>query len=142
VPITGLHHIDLAVSDVERSLDFYRSVLGPLGLEEAARYPSYRGTEEVVYLWVGKQMLGLRPADGGEFRYYGVGVEHFAVFVSTREEVNETYQRCLAMGANVHCPPDADNDEPDYWAMFVFDPDGIRLEIAHWAGSVPVGGRQ
>jgi hypothetical protein len=46
------------------------------------------------------------------------------------------------MGANVHCPPDADNDEPDYWAMFVFDPDGIRLEIAHWGRDVPVGGRR
>ena len=41
MPITGLHHIDLAVSDVERSLDFYRGVLGPLGLKEAARYPRY-----------------------------------------------------------------------------------------------------
>jgi len=134
--------ITLGVADLERSLRFYLGVLGPLGAKEAVRYKTYRGTEEVVYLWLGKQMLGLRPADGDEFRYYGVGVEHFAVFVDTPEEVNETYERCIAMDANIHHPPEEDNDEPGYWAMFVFDPDGIRLEIAHWPGTEPVGGRR
>lgn len=142
MPIRGLHHIDLAVSDLERSLEFYLAVLGPLGAKEAVRYKTYRGTEDVVYLWLGKQMLGLRPADDGEFRYYGVGVEHFAVFVDSRDEVDATHQRCLDMGANIHHPPEEDNDEPGYWAMFVFDPDGIRLEIAHWPGTEPVGGRR
>jgi catechol 2,3-dioxygenase-like lactoylglutathione lyase family enzyme len=137
VPINGLHHIDLAVSDVERSLRFYLDVLGPLGARKFKRYKTYRGTEDVVYLRIGPgtQGLGLRPADGGEHRYYDVGIEHFAVFVDSREEVDATYQRCLDIGANVHHPPEADNDEPGYWAMFVFDPDGIRLEVAHWPGA-------
>jgi catechol 2,3-dioxygenase-like lactoylglutathione lyase family enzyme len=133
VPITRLHHVDLAVSDVERSLEFYLGLLGPLGAEEYARYPSYRGTEEVVYLNLGGEpALGLRPADGGEHRYYGVGIEHLAVFVDNRAEVDEAYERCLEMGANVHHPPEEDRDEPGYWALFVFDPDGIRVEVAHW----------
>jgi catechol 2,3-dioxygenase-like lactoylglutathione lyase family enzyme len=133
VPIRRLHHVDLAVSDVERSLEFYLGLLGSLGAEEYARYPSYRGTEEVVYLNLGGEpALGLRPADGGEHRYYGVGIEHLAVFVDSREEVDEAYERCIQMGANVHHPPEEDNDEPGYWALFVFDPDGIRVEVAHW----------
>ena len=137
MPIAGLHHIDLAVKDVDRSLRFYLDVLGPLGVEEFARYETYRGTEEVVYLRIGPnaQGLGLRPADGGEHSYYSVGIEHFAVMVDRREDVDETYQRCLDIGANVHSPPEEDNDIPGYWAMFVFDPDGIRLEIAHWPGA-------
>ena len=132
MPIRGLHHIDLAVGDFERSLRFYLDVLGPLGAEEAVRYKTYRGTEEVAYLKLGTQYLGLRPADGGEHRYYEVGIEHFAVFVDSREEVDETYRRCVEMGANIHHPPEEDNDEPGYWAMFVWDSDGIRLEVAHW----------
>lgn len=135
--ITGLHHVDLAVSDPARSLDFYLSVLGPLGAKEAVRYKTYRETEEVVYLRVGDQYIGIRPADGGEYRYYDVGIEHLAVFVDRREEVDETYRRCVEMGANIHHPPEADSDEPGYWAMFVFDPDGIRLEIAHWPTGHP-----
>lgn len=135
MPITGLHHVDLAVSDLQRSLDFYLAVLGPLGAEEAWRYKTYRGSEEVVYLRLGSQALGLRPADEGAYRYYGVGIEHFAVFVDTREEVDEAYRRCLELGAEIHFPPQEDRDEPGYWAVFVFDPDGIRLEIAHWPQS-------
>jgi catechol 2,3-dioxygenase-like lactoylglutathione lyase family enzyme len=85
--VTGIHHVDLAVRDVERSQAFYMAVFGPLGAAEAFRYPTYRGSEEVVYLRLGGQYLGLRPADGGDHRYYDVGIEHLAVFVESREEV-------------------------------------------------------
>jgi catechol 2,3-dioxygenase-like lactoylglutathione lyase family enzyme len=144
VPIAGLHHVDLAVRDLERSLAFYLAVLGPLGAEEAFRYKTYRGSEEVVYLRLGGQYLGylgLRPADGGEHRYYEVGIEHFAVFVDSRQEVDETYERCVNLGADIQFPPEEDRDEPGYWALFVFDPDGFRLEVAHWpnAPSAPAG---
>jgi hypothetical protein len=44
--------------------------------------------------------------------------------------VDDAYQRCLAMGANVHHRPELDRDIEDYYALFVFDPDGIRVEIA------------
>jgi catechol 2,3-dioxygenase-like lactoylglutathione lyase family enzyme len=47
MPARAIHHVDLAVSDVERSLAFYLAVLGPLGLHESECYPTYRGTEEV-----------------------------------------------------------------------------------------------
>lgn len=132
MPIRGIHHIDLAVSDLERSLEFYTGVFGPLGAEEDARYPTYRGTEEVVYLRLGGQAIGLRQADGGEHRYYAVGVEHIAIQLDSVEEVDAAYKRCLELGVKIHFPPEEDNDEPGYWAFFFFDPDGFRLEIFHW----------
>ncbi len=129
MPARGIHHIDLAVRDVERSVAFYLGLLGPLGLEEDARYVTYRGTEEVVYLRYGDQFLGLRAADGGEHRYYEVGIEHIAFYVDTRAEVDQAYERSLAMDARVHFPPEQDRDLPDYYELFVFDPDGIRVEV-------------
>jgi catechol 2,3-dioxygenase-like lactoylglutathione lyase family enzyme len=133
MPARGIQHIDLAVSDVERSLAFYLDLLGPLGLEETVRFPTYRGTEEVVYLGFGDELvsgaLGLRPADGGEHRYYDVGVEHIAFEVDTREEVDEAHKRCLEMGGKVHHPPEEDRDIAGYYAVFVFDPDGMRIEV-------------
>ena len=134
MPITGLHHVDLAVRDLERSLEFYLAILGPLGAAEAFRYKTYRGTEGVVYLRVGRGFLGLRQADGGEHHYYDVGIEHFAVFVDNRDEVDETYERCRKLGVKIHFPPQEDQDEPGYWALFFFDPDGFRVEVAHWPG--------
>ena len=134
MPIRGLHHVDLAVSDVERSLAFYLDLLGPFGWRVAARYPTYRGTEEVVYLGStpGEGRFGLRPADGGGHRYYDVGVEHIAFEVDTADEVEAAHARAAASGAQIHFPPEEDRDEPGYHAFFVFDPDGIRVEIFSW----------
>lgn len=141
MPAKGIHHVDLAVTDVERSLAFYLDLLGPLGWAETIRYPTYRGTEEVVYLRdpATKVAFGLRPADGGEHRYYEVGLEHVAVEVERRDEVDEAYARCLSSGANIHFPPEDDRDEPGYYALFVFDPDGIRVEVFCWSRDETTG---
>jgi catechol 2,3-dioxygenase-like lactoylglutathione lyase family enzyme len=98
----SIHHIDLAVSDVERSLAFYLGLLGPFGMREAGRFPTYRGTEEVVYLAFGDQYLGLRQADGGEYRYYDVGMEHLAFYVEKREDVDAAHRHALDMGMRIH----------------------------------------
>jgi catechol 2,3-dioxygenase-like lactoylglutathione lyase family enzyme len=132
VPGRGIQHVDLAVSDVEQSLSFYRALLGPLGLQEYARFPSYRGTEEVVYLTFGRSFLGVRPADGGSYRHYDVGLEHLAFQVDTREEVDEAHQRCIAAGAKIESPPEehyVDVEGEDYYSFFAFDPDGVRIEV-------------
>ena len=118
--------------DAERSLAFYLGLLSPLGVKEDCRFSSYRGTEEVVYLSIGNQLLGLRPADGGEHHYYDVGLEHLAFVVDTRQEVDDAYARCLELGVKVHFPPEEDRDLPGYWKFFVFDPDGIRIEVAYF----------
>ena len=105
------------------------------------RYPTYRGTEEVVYLGPQDEPesgrlstgFGLRPADGDSHRYYGVGVEHIAFEVDTTDEVEEAYARASAAGAKIHVPPEEDRDEPGYYAFFVFDPDDIRIELFSWA---------
>jgi catechol 2,3-dioxygenase-like lactoylglutathione lyase family enzyme len=141
VPAKGIHHVDLAVADVERSLAFYLALLGRLGWAEEVRYPTYRGTEEVVYLQdpTTATMLGLRRADGGEHHYYSVGIEHLAFEVDDRDEVDAAYSRCLAQDANVHFPPEDDRDVEDYYALFVFDPDGIRIELFCWQRPATVG---
>jgi len=138
MPIKGIDHVDLAVSDVERSLAFYLGIFGPLGAQEAFRFPTYRGTEDVVYIRLGDQYLGLRPADGGKHRYYGVGLEHLAIQVDTREELEQVYERCLALEADIHFPPQEDRDIPGYWELFVFDPDGLRIEAAFYPPDVVV----
>lgn len=132
MPARDIHHLDLAVTDVERSVAFYYAVLGPLGLTEWGRIPSYRGTEEVVYLRFGTQMIGLRPADGGEHRYYDVGIEHLAFRVDHQNEVDEAYERCVSTGAKIHYAPEPDRNLEGYYAFFAFDPDGIRIEVFSW----------
>lgn len=137
VPARGIQHVDLAVGDVERSLAFYDVVLGPLGLKEKYRLPTYRRTEEVIYLEYGVQGFGLRPADGGEFRYHEVGIEHLAFEVDRRDEVDEAYRRCVSAGGKIQSSPEPHyvEDGEDYYAFFAFDPDGIRIEVFCWPSS-------
>jgi catechol 2,3-dioxygenase-like lactoylglutathione lyase family enzyme len=129
MPGRGIQHIDLAVEDVDASLAFYLEVLGPLGFKEERRYPSYRGSEEVVYCSFADEWMGLRPADGGKFTYYDVGMEHLAFLVDTKEEVDEAFDRAKGLGAEIHHPPEYDNDIEGYYAFFVFDPNGFRIEV-------------
>jgi catechol 2,3-dioxygenase-like lactoylglutathione lyase family enzyme len=132
MPGRGIQHLDLAVADVEESLSFYRMLLEPLGLKEYSRVPSYRQTEEIVYLELGHSLLGLRPADGGTHRHYDVGLEHFAFQVDTRDEVDDAYERCRSVGVSIESPPEehyVDQPDEDYYAFFAFDPDGIRVEV-------------
>ena len=132
MPARKIQHVDLALGDVERSLSFYQALLGPLGLTEYDRTPSYRGTEAVVYFRFGRSFLGVRPADGGTYRHYDVGLEHLAFQVDTRDEVDEAYARCISAGGTIESPPEehyVDSEEEDYYAFFAFDPDGIRIEV-------------
>ena len=130
MPARGIQHVDLAVGDVERSLVFYSALLGPLGFKEKFRNPTYRGTEEVVYLEYGVQGFGLRPADG-------IGIEHLAFEVDRADEVDEAYERCIAAGGTIQSPPEPHyvQDGEDYYAFFAFDPDGIRIEVFAWPSS-------
>jgi catechol 2,3-dioxygenase-like lactoylglutathione lyase family enzyme len=61
-----------------------------------------------------------------------VGIEHLAFEVDERDEVDAAYSRCLAQEAKIHFPPEEDRDIEDYYAFFVFDPDGIRVEVLWW----------
>lgn len=143
--IRGADRIDLVVRDVDRSLAFYVSMLGPIDLAVEGRFLTYRGTEEVVCLGFGQQhvpggqpetRLGLRNADGGEHHYFEVGIEHLASTVNSRSEVDGAYQRCLSVDAPIDCPPEEESDLPGYYAFLVFDPDGIRIEVCHWTDQV------
>jgi catechol 2,3-dioxygenase-like lactoylglutathione lyase family enzyme len=58
-----------------------------------------------------------------------VGIEHLAFEVERRKEVDEAFERSRQLGARIHYPPEEDRDLDDYYAFFVFDPDGFRIEV-------------
>ena len=118
-----IHHLSFAVTDIHRSATFYDAVLAPLGYG--------RVWEDVTFVGYGTRpgedifALKLRPENPG---VPGDGF-HVAFAAPSCEAVQLFYKAALANGgtdnggAGLH--PEYG---PEYFAAFVIDPDGYRIE--------------
>ena len=131
---TGVHHVDLVVSSIERSLPFYRELLGPLGWHRIREVEGERG-ETIWYLGGPGTGIGLREAQtDGDYDRYRLGLHHVALEASTRAAVDERYRWLVESGARIESPPREYGYIPGYYAVFFYDPDGIKLEIVNVPG--------
>jgi glyoxylase I family protein len=131
---SALHHVDLVVSSIERSLPFYRDLLAPLGFHRIGEVEGERG-ETIWYLSGADCSLGLREAQSeGSFDRYRVGLHHLALEAGSRGVVNERAEWLRAQGAEIESGPEEYSYVPGYYAVFFYDPDGIKLEIVHVPG--------
>ena len=133
---SALHHVDIVVSSIERSLPFYRELLAPLGFHRIGEVEGERG-ETIWYLSGAGGSLGLREAqNGGEKPYdrYRVGLHHLAFEAGSRALVDERAEWLRAQGAEIESGPEEYSYVPGYYAVFFYDPDGIKLEIVHVPG--------
>ena len=129
----GVHHIDLVVSSIERSLPFYRDLLGPLGYVGISEVEGERG-ETIYYLWGPSTSLGLREAQSEREQpvdRYEVGLHHLAFDAVARSAVDERADWLVARGAEIESGPKEYAYQLGYYAVFFYDPDGIKLEIVH-----------
>ncbi|MFJ7774815.1 VOC family protein [Streptomyces yangpuensis] len=124
-------HVGLNVTDLERSLAFYRDaldfqVLGE-GKEEDRRYAFLgRDGELVLTLW--------QQADGA-FAPAAAGLHHLAFSAGAIEEVRAYEERLRGLGVDfAHEGVVAHGEGTASGGIFFHDPDGTRLEI-----SVPTG---
>jgi glyoxylase I family protein len=129
-----IHHIDLNVSDLERSRAFYGRILLEIGYRpidysgpgEPAGYDWISPATSGVCLSIGLYGAGNRSAKHDRF---APGIHHLALRADSREKVDQLYQTLLQMKAEVLDPPkDYPKYEPGYYAVFFLDPDGIKLE--------------
>jgi glyoxylase I family protein len=129
----GVHHVDLVVSTLERSLPFYRDLLGPLGYHRVSEVEGERG--ETIYYLVGPATsVGLRQATsdrGKPHDRYEVGLHHLAFEAASRSAVDERERWLREVGAQIESPAREYAYSLGYYAVFFYDPDGIKLEIVH-----------
>ena len=134
---TGVHHVDLVVSSIERSLPFYTELLGPLGFHRVSEVEGERG-ETIWYLGGPGSAVGLREAQSESDKYdrYRVGLHHVAFEADSRAQVDERAEWVRAHGAEIESEPQEYAYLPGYYAVFFYDPDGLKLEIVHVPGLV------
>jgi catechol 2,3-dioxygenase-like lactoylglutathione lyase family enzyme len=131
----GVSHVDLVVSSVERSLPFYRGLLEPLGYTRLREIVGERG-ETIFYISIPERYegsVGLREAQGPDRAHdrYAVGLHHVCFNAASRALVDERTAWLHEQGARMESEPREYDYAPGYYAVFFYDPDGIKLELLH-----------
>jgi glyoxylase I family protein len=136
-PVSKISHVDLVVHSIARSLPFYRGLLEPIGWTGVRQVRGEQG-ETIYYLSVegpGFAALGLREqrsdAHGVPYDRYAVGVHHLCFDVPSRAVVDERARWLRAHDAPIESAPAEYDYTPGYYAVFFYDPDGIKLELLH-----------
>jgi catechol 2,3-dioxygenase-like lactoylglutathione lyase family enzyme len=131
----GIHHLDLVVTDVERSKRFYSELLRGLGWAGVLDLQGERG-EKIWYLQAQDTWIGLREkqSDAHPVPYdrYAVGIHHVAFEALSRSAVDRCWEWVLTQDVKMEsAPKEFPHYVPGYYAAFFFDPDGIKLEVVH-----------
>lgn len=138
----GIHHSSITVSDMQRSVAFYRDVLGfeEIWSSDAAGWvlegpvadavTDCPGTRQrLVFLRAGESLVELveyEPMqDQPQRKASDCGGMHIC-FVT--EDIDALYDRVVASGMRTHCEPQQVSE--DARVFYFRDPDGAILEVA------------
>lgn len=129
--VTGIDHIYLTVSDLQRSEVFYDRVL----LETLAFRKNKFALGGDPHIQYFNRHFGfvLRPSrSSGGYDSYAPGLHHFCLRVDTVADVISVSNQLRAAGIDASEAKLYTEYAPDYWATFFVDPDGIRLEVTNY----------
>jgi catechol 2,3-dioxygenase-like lactoylglutathione lyase family enzyme len=114
-----LDHVSLGVTDFARATAFYRAAFQAIGIDcldtDGAHYAGY-GANGKAFFWI-----NLKPS-------VTTGA-HVAFTVPDRDMVGRFHAAALGAGGRDNGAPGPRPDyHADYYAAFVFDPDGHNIE--------------
>lgn len=119
-----IDHVSVAVSDLRRSASFYAALLAPLGLVELiARERTVGYGKRYPEIWLNHRpdMAGIADDTGG----------HVCLRARTEEMVRAFHTAALANGGSDDgSPGPRQGAMTTYFAAFIRDPDGNRIEAA------------
>jgi catechol 2,3-dioxygenase-like lactoylglutathione lyase family enzyme len=117
-----IDHVSLAVSDLARSVRFYEQAFAALGMTRLVTRPAAVGFGKAypeVWINLRSAMTPLAPENG----------VHLCLRAKTAEEVDAFHAAALAAGGVSESEPSLrPHDRVRYYATFVADPDGNRIE--------------
>lgn len=123
-----LHHVELYVSDLERSLELWSWFLSELGYTCVSKWSEGQSWQlgETYLVFVQVEERFQQP----EYHRCRVGLNHLAFHARSREHVDEVTAGLRARGVSILYEdrhPYAGGE--DYYAVFFEDPDRIKVEL-------------
>lgn len=117
-----IDHVSVGVSDLERSARFYELTLAPLGMSRQVTRPAMVGFgKSYPELWINLRagMSPVPPENGS----------HICLRAKSAGEVDAFHAAALnAGGSDDGAPGLRPHDRVRYYAAFIRDPDGNRIE--------------
>jgi catechol 2,3-dioxygenase-like lactoylglutathione lyase family enzyme len=117
-----IDHVSLAVSDLPRAVAFYERVFAPLGMTRLVTRPAMVGfgkTYPEVWINLRSGMKPLSPDSG----------VHLCLRAKRVAEVDAFHVAAVAAGGLSESAPSLrPHDRVSYYATFIADPDGNRIE--------------
>jgi catechol 2,3-dioxygenase-like lactoylglutathione lyase family enzyme len=117
-----IDHISVGVSDLERSARFYEAILMPLGLSRLVTRPATIGFGKAYpEFWINLRagMAEVAPESG----------VHICLRAKSTGDVDAFHAAALSTGGGSDGAPGLrPHDRVRYYAAFVVDPDGNRIE--------------
>ena len=127
IPTGGVHHFRLTVTDVDRAVEFYTSVLGFKKLVDLN--PGAFLSNGSVGLGIGPFPEPTKAIKGDRFSENRVGLDHLSFEVPSRKVLEEAVRLLDARG--VPHSEVRDLGEAFGIAVLIFrDPDNIQLELS------------
>lgn len=134
IDLNGIAHIQLSVSDLKRSRDFYHRILHQtfgmtIQYDDATAFYCIGGRTGIVIREISEANRGVA------FDQWRVGLHHFCFRLRSRDDVESLHDVLVDMGATVIRPPEPGPWAPGYHSVLWEDPDGIRLEAVFIPGA-------
>ena len=118
-----IHHIDLTVSNLERSCEFYVRALSPLNLSLVERHKHADGIEVVGFGAPPDPVFWIRSGQAP------IAHLHVAFLANSRLSVESFYREALGAGGVSNGEPGLRSQYAEnYYAAFILDPDGNNIE--------------
>lgn len=117
--MSHIDHLGIQCADLERSREFYATVLGALGVRQLTRdLPVYGFGDDHPFFWLGP------VTSPGETREL-----HVAFAAADRGQVREFARLAVEAGAEILHEPRVFPEYHDaYYGAFIRDPDGHNVE--------------
>ena len=125
--VSGIHHVSVTVTDIERSVPWYSGLLGLTKLMEES-HPDGTGYAVVLGKPDWSMCVGLHTHPTNErerFSESRTGLDHIGFMVSGRPELDAWESKLTELGVD-HSPV---NDQGGYAVLVFRDPDNIQLEF-------------